>query len=294
MLVLVSSGARPRYRDDIVRALALPSGADLQFRYDRTYVDDLVARRIDGGGLRNEPGIILYLWSDRDKLETEFVRCRFVTIANAEFEGSSCIVTLRVGGFVSDLDDAKLRSLLDSAEKALLPSWEAKTGTGSVLKGKFFFSVHADLTQRSADSTTTFEATATALVRYKDFAAQQRTIFYTVRRLVKLDGNRKTPFYPIAGGYKLSSGGRYEMQIYCFLPRNAEPRLARLHIDSDVKAVEFPLGETRDIDSRYDLKQFSLQVARRTETVSAGLHLYITGPGDEDKPHSDILIPVSF
>ena len=75
MLVLVSSGARPRYRDDIVRALALPSGADLQFRYDRTYVDDLVARRIDGGGLRNEPGIILYLWSDRDKLETEFVPC---------------------------------------------------------------------------------------------------------------------------------------------------------------------------------------------------------------------------
>ena len=39
MLTLLSSGATRRYRDDIIRALALPVGAELQFRYDRRFIE---------------------------------------------------------------------------------------------------------------------------------------------------------------------------------------------------------------------------------------------------------------
>jgi hypothetical protein len=47
MLVLLSSGATRRYRDDIIRVLALPKGAELQFRYDRRYIDDALLTGID-------------------------------------------------------------------------------------------------------------------------------------------------------------------------------------------------------------------------------------------------------
>jgi hypothetical protein len=42
MLVLLSSGATRRYRDDNIRTLALPRGGELQFRYDRRYIDPAV------------------------------------------------------------------------------------------------------------------------------------------------------------------------------------------------------------------------------------------------------------
>src|SRR2546422_500513 len=116
MLVLLSSGATRRYRDDIIRILALPAGTDLQFRYERRYIQKEVLDRIEAGQLKNEPAIVLYLWSDREKLHTECVPCRFVTVVEAEFAGASCIVRLRVGSFVTNLDDAKFRSMLSDEE----------------------------------------------------------------------------------------------------------------------------------------------------------------------------------
>ena len=44
MHICLSSGARPRYREDIVRALAMPEGTHLAFRYDQKWVDPNVIR----------------------------------------------------------------------------------------------------------------------------------------------------------------------------------------------------------------------------------------------------------
>lgn len=299
MLVLLSSGATRRYRDDIVRALALPAGAELQFRYDRRYIDSELLKEIDTSELRNERAIILYLWSDKDQLQTGYVPCRFVTVIGAESVGSSYIVRLRIESFVADFDDAKLRSDLSSEEDALLPKWRATTGAGATLDGKFFFRIHSSLSCVPTDSLTAFEATAIALSHYKDFAGAQSKVFYSVRRLVIVNQrNVSLSECPIAslvaGTYDLSSGQQYEMEIYCFLPPGAETRSAKLRIASDVEAVSFPLGHTRDIDSRYDLKRFPLRVEQQTGSVAAGLHIYLTDIESEDKSYSDILLPVFF
>ena len=300
MLVLLSSGATRRYRDDIIRALALPAGSDLQFRYDRRYIDPSLLKRIEAGGVQNEEAIVLYLWSDKEKAYTEIVPCRMVKVVSAEFAGSSCIVRLRAGNFVSGLDDPKFKTCLSAEERTLLPTWESKVGVGPVLNGKFFFSIKDGLSNHATEDIAAFEGAAISLARFKDFSdPQSSTLFYTVRRVIKFgfgdnDPSRARSFKPNAGSYELYSGEHYETEIYTFVPPGVELKSAELHIDSDVDAVEFPLGNRRDINSRYDLKRVSFQIPEQVQAVSAGIHLYITDPGDQASRRSDILLPIRF
>jgi hypothetical protein len=298
MLILLSSGATRRYRDDIVRALALPTGAELQFRYDRSYVDGSLLAEIDANKLQEEQAIVVYLATDKDQLQTGYVPCRFVTVVGAEAVGSSYIVRLRIGSFVADCGDTKLRADLSPDEDALLPKWKSTTGAGAILEGKFFFRTRSGLSGIPTDSLTAFESTATALSRYKDFAGAQSTVFYSIRRLVSGQRNiglsERSVTSMVNGTYSLSSGQQYEMEIYCFLPPGAETKSATLHISSDVEAVLLPLGNTRGIDSRYDLKRFPLRVERQVGNVSAGLHVYMTDTENENKAYSDIILPVFF
>lgn len=300
MLVLLSSGASRRYRDDIIRVLALPEGADLQFRYDRRYIDEALAQQIGTGQLKHENAIVLYLWSDKENLRTETVPCRFVTVVGTEFSGSTCIIRLRVGSFVAGLDDAKLRSALSPEEISFLPHWETSSGTAPKLVGKFFFAIQSALQQHVTDDLSSFETVAAALGRYSDFAAAQSTVFYTVRRLVKfcnMSIGSSAPhdiLHTADGSYKLSSGERYELEVYCFFPPSAKERTATLHISSDVEAVKFPLGKDRAINSRYDLKRFPFTVEQRTVSLSAGLRLYLTEPEAVDKAFADVILPVVF
>jgi hypothetical protein len=297
MLVLLSSGATPRYRDDIIRILALPAGADLQFRYDRRYIDAALLKKIESGDVRDEEAVALYLWSDKDKLHTELVPCRFVRVVGAEFAGSSCIIRLRAENFVTGLDDSKFRATLKAEESSLLPQWEAKPEVGPVLNGKFFFPIQADLSKCATNNITAFEETAKSLARYKDFSDARGTLFFTVRRLTKIErGDRLSTTrgaQPLGGSYELLSGQSYAIEIYSFVPPTIELKAARLHIDSDVSAVEFPLGHQLDIDSRYDLKRFPFQVQEQIRSISAGLRIYVTDPENKDV-RSDILVPVRF
>jgi hypothetical protein len=277
-------------RSDSNEAIQIPAQADwiasLRLAMTRT--------GIDTNKVKNTEAIVLYLWSDKDNFRTEIVPCRFAAIVNIEFAGSSCIISLRIGDFVGNLDDAKFRSSLRAAEIALLPTWTAKAGNEPVLNGKFFFDIAANLAGHSTNDLAAFEKTATALVRYKDFSDPQSTVFYTVRRVVKTGrGSGVAGFQPHSGSYKLSSGEHYVVEIYSFVPSPVELGPAKLQIGSDVSTVEFPLGKERDIDSHYDLKRFPFQVPQQIRGFPAGVHIYVTGPEGDDV-HSDIMIPVQF
>lgn len=299
MLVLLSSGATPRYRDDIIRILALPAGADLQFRYDRRYIDPALLQKIEAGEVHDEKAIVLYLWSDRDKLHTEIVPCRFVNVVGIDFAGSSCIIRLRAENFATGLDDATFKATLTEGERSLLPRWEPKPEVGASLIGKFFFSIDdAKLSNYATNNLSAFEETAIALVRYKDFVEAPATIFFTVRRVIKIGkrGERLSGTLgpqPLGGSYQLLSGQPYQIEVYTFVPPKVELKTSKLHIDSSVSAVEFPLGHQVENDSRYDLKNFPFQVQEQIKDISTGLRIYVTGPDNQDA-RSDVLVPILF
>ena len=55
---LLSSAARRQYAEDILRVLALPVGANLQFRYATEIVAPEIKTEIDEGKLSDKPCII--------------------------------------------------------------------------------------------------------------------------------------------------------------------------------------------------------------------------------------------
>ena len=61
MLLCLSSGATQRYRQDILRAIAQPAGAVMQFRYSLDLIAESLKQLIAENKLTNERLCIAYL-----------------------------------------------------------------------------------------------------------------------------------------------------------------------------------------------------------------------------------------
>ncbi len=61
MLVCLTSARRPRYREDVTRALALPKGGIVQFRYGENIVDPSTKERICGGSMAGETVVVCFI-----------------------------------------------------------------------------------------------------------------------------------------------------------------------------------------------------------------------------------------
>ena len=77
MLLFLSSGARERYREDIVRSLALPDDGLLQFRYDLSIVHDKLLQDARSGRLQNADALICYASTGTKGAPTDFAPCPF-------------------------------------------------------------------------------------------------------------------------------------------------------------------------------------------------------------------------
>ena len=130
MFLLLSSGARPRYRDDIIRVLALPLGGELQFRYERSLIAEDLLARFRSNDLRRETGLICYLSAGNRATPTQIVPCRFASILYTEVVGTSHIIRLEMREF-AQIDEEALKKLLAPSELILRPS----LGMGSRISG---------------------------------------------------------------------------------------------------------------------------------------------------------------
>jgi hypothetical protein len=305
MPLLLSSGARPRYRDDILRALALPQGLDLQFRYDRELVADALVEQARQGRLVGQTGVICYGWVSAGA-PPRLVPCRSVHVTSASLVGSSCVLILRVGGFVAGLTDTELRARLAPAESALLPIWHPVDGGDDRLIGKFVLETTADLRSFVTHDLTSFEQIATTLSRFTDF--QQRGLaFFTVRAIFRVRDPATTGATipigietrrnasPVNGRYRLQSGASYDAEIYTFAARRGGTDAGtKLHVTSDKRELEFPLESVRVLDSRYDLQRFRIATQQQITAIFAVLRIYLKGEDDGDTPRADILLPRYF
>jgi hypothetical protein len=78
--ICLSSGASPRYREDITRALALPVGTVLQFRYDKAYLTQAVRIAVEQGTAAGQPAIIVYIDQSVQGQAPSYVPCRYARI----------------------------------------------------------------------------------------------------------------------------------------------------------------------------------------------------------------------
>lgn len=287
MLILLSSSARRRYRDDIVRVLAHPAGTELRFRYGTEYVEPPVLARVRSKTLINEPVLICHLADQPGNKPALLVPCRFATIARAQLVGTSVILTLATGDYVQQLDNGALRKLMTAEELTLLPSLGSDADAPP---GKFAFLIQARLIANAAPAAagaTAFETTTKAL-RDAGFGANDTpTAFFSVRDLIAIGSKIGTPDTSVTikeGRYRLNSGKRYAIDVYSYAPES-EVKLSdasTLMIEAEDSEVKFSSETSAKLDSRYDLNRFRFSTEERLLALPTGLRIALGVPVGAD------------
>lgn len=283
MLILLSSGARRRYRDDVVRALAHPAGTELRFRYDSKYVEPSVLGLVRAKTLVTQTVLICHLAEQPNDKLALVVPCRFATVSRAQLIGTSVILTLSTGAYVHQLDDGALRNSMTAEELKLLPG---QGSADTAPPGRFAFPIEAPLTANAAPTAAeaaAFETTAKAL-RTAGFGADDTPMpFYAVRDLVEIGDKTGEPARSITvkeGRYPLQSGKRYAVDVYSYAPEGeVKPSDAStLTVEVDDSEVKFSSATAAKLDSRYDLNRFRFSSEPRLLSLPTGLRIALGTP----------------
>lgn len=105
-MICISSNATARYSEDVYRAVSMPDGSRLQFRYDKKYVaselwDQFLVKRRTGG----QVCLVFADWnrttfSENSPIEyLDLIPCRIARLVDVETISDFATLTLELGGF---------------------------------------------------------------------------------------------------------------------------------------------------------------------------------------------------
>lgn len=259
MIICLSSGSSPRYRQDVIRALALPIGSNLQFRYEKRWVSDGLLKKIQDRSIVGQEVIIAY--ADQSipddggtpKGDIQLVPVRLAKVTYAAVLGRTTLLIFSVGKFVFASD---LNAFNDEAMNLTgksLPKWvdgkpQGKYCTELSNRPTNFLEIQ-DLGQ--------WEQVVAQLANRKDF--EQERAFITVLGLMTEDEIREMgaelkhkPWVK-----ELQANKNRELLIYHYYPTTLPTDLQiTIHTGPELKSQSSP---TCTLDSRYDLKRFHLE-----------------------------------
>jgi hypothetical protein len=301
MLVCLSSGARNRYLEDIVRSLALPEGAELQFRYDQSLIHAQTMVRLKDGSAKGEKVLICYLFTTDKGADTSIVPTRFAEMAQVKIVGSSVVLVFKLGAFAAVEDypglTAKVRTISE------IPTWQLKDGKLE-LSGCFVFTAKEGtaIAGPSADYAT-FEKIVARLVTFSDFqdaTHEPRTwLFFHVMRLAQ----RAKPVLAVLGEdesqtkcpYKVTPGRGYALEVYHYFPNPNRFRgkfSREMNVSAAGDSIVFQAGKTIVVDTEYDIKAIPFSVKRSASDRETVISL---GIARKDQPAlSEISIPLDI
>ncbi len=302
MIVFLSSSARPRYADDIIRMLALPRGGQMQFRYSANWLADDVKARVPGAQLADEYGLVCFVAGAAAVTPYELVPVRFVRIIRAEKVGTSYILTLAADAYAEGVTDAALRAATGDADRARLPSAAAAADELYCFDTRFNPRRHKEL------GFAAFEQTADRLSKQPTFVTEQ-TAFFAVRQISKVTGRSWFGTWPSPsaidrGAFDLKTGSRYECQVYCLRlfehPKDQQgnrPPLKELALVAEANddSVQFASSKRSIIDSRYDIKRYVFAAEPEVLRRVSGIRLFLSAEGDAaDLARQDVPLEMVF
>jgi hypothetical protein len=245
--ICFSSGAQRRYRDDIIRAMAMPAGCELNFRYRLKYLANSVQEHLEQG--RIGPGdevLISYLdQSDRSQ-PVFFIPVRYATILEAPRIGDFAVLRMRVEEFAyaANLDALNREVQILSAE---VPKWPDDIASQHAT-GSFWVEV-SDFPKSVVESSSIlhWQTVVGQLLARKDFANVGP--FYEVVKLQELKTNSALDM--VDGQFSLRANTEYELIIDHFLQRE-ETGTCQLEALFTGQAITFITGAKIQLDSPYD------------------------------------------
>lgn len=261
MFIFLSSGASPRYRQDILRAIEMPKGARLQFRYDSKWIATNVRDLLANKEVRGIPSLIAYI-DQHDKAKTpELIPCRFALLVDALSHGSTVSLTLALEeyGHAEDLGsfNREIRSASDT-----LPTW----GPEGLISGTYWLDIAQNLkTVVRSTTLATWEEIVAQIAKRPDFA--EESYFYVLEGLYPI--GQDSPLSHESGSYEIAAGREYEVRLYHFHPTKV-PERTWLRLATASESLGFTTNPLLSIDSRYDMKRARLKAgwpAKQEHTV---------------------------
>jgi len=291
VLVLLSSGLRRRYRDDVLRVLAMPRGARLRFRYGQEHVDSVVRPELSKDSLSGASLLLCYLNVTDPTAIPNVVPCRFATLISSRQIGRYVTCKLSLGGFASHQQLAEFQSMM--TERQAFPKWHAAESGGRDLKGSW---VHAVTSSRlfavETDEDLAWQAVVSTLAESPDFASER--YFYRLEEIRDLRRNRTVQ--PFCGVYNLRGSTMYEISVLHFDPSD-EPRPKPngnappwILVKCEGPGLNPVSGAALAIDSPYDEKKVRFET---TSSVSPqrGLLRFLKHGEQEHDPDPSKAVP---
>lgn len=283
MLILLSSGARKRYRDDILRCLAAPQGSLVQFRYQRKLVQDSIWSQAEQ--CHGQQGYVCSVDLEKKAEHDRDVPppCRLVPVRQIEVDaieihGDILTVSIRMLGFAKTADVAAFTSDIDGGERRRVPRPPELSESAHGSSGKFFFEVGREETGRIqvSDRIADWQDITRALLDQSGYGDEP--FFWTVLGLW-----RDTPASDSSERIRewrgeLDANKGYVLAVHTYHPEtdthNFEPSFLRLHTE-----LELRTGHPMDlrVDSPYDVKKWRFLI-NPSDAVSRQGAWFTIGP----------------
>lgn len=255
MLICLSSGTRELYRQDILRAIALPIASELQFRYANRLVSENVNRMIQDQTIVGQEVLISYADQsdpqDKGLIRLVPVRMAIVKYASAPGETVSLILSLDKIAYSSDLNtfNSEIMSFTGNA----LPKWIKNRA-----EGLYCIELsHEPKNLEKIKDLGQWEKLVAQLAAFKDFE-RESTFITVVGFLTKEEQKDMDPTWQHREWPKGIPPNMYmELIVYHFHP-DKQPSGVDLSLDTGPNLLpQSPISHR--LESPYDVKRFGLQ-----------------------------------
>lgn len=301
MLILLSSSMRDRYRDDILRCLAMPEGTSLQFRYSSEIVEPAIWS--DPHKFEGNQGLVCSVDLSVMEHPCTLLPVRYVTVTKIFKHGTTLSVSLQIGKLasVNSLEDFTKEVNGSSSGKVPVnrsndPGRQETDAKGSV--GYFFFNGGNVGLVSKGDSLALWEGLTAELCKQPKY--EEEPFFWALLSLRQLDSPEvvldRDSFVPWIED--VEPGRDYSMVVYIFHPLRDQwnPTRCRLRLTSQPPiSSSYPLDQI--IDSPYDTKEWRFRV-QDPGLVGRSRGWFRLGPvtsdGDDESPRWEIDLPISL
>ena len=273
--IFCSSGARELYIENIVRALALPAGAEIQFRYEDAIVSDTFKERVNSGKIRCDTAYLSYYDSDRAGVDDTLFPVREAKLKKVTKRGSSYIILLEPQRFI---DWQRVPDLSKIARDRAEVSPPYKDEVGGETLGQF-----AVPTRKFDDEwlvcysacagchLPAFESTVNALSKSPKFKTGN-VLFANIL------GIRETDSDELVANNKLAAGRSYFLDVYHFQDGRDPDYIFhpfKIEVSAESEKIVFETASERTVQAEYDEINFRFKVDGDVNSSLAGINFSI-------------------
>src|SRR5581483_3284046 len=262
MLILLSSGKRKRYRDDILRCLAAPMGSRVQFRYSKRIVENAIwenPKKFTG-----HQGLVCSVNLSEVGKPCPLVTVRRVLVKSLFKTGMVMTVVLEIGELALTRDGEQLTREIDQKSGGKVPrNKERHSHAEADGSGFFFFTVEGEIGFVGETTVENWQAITATLLGQEGYG--EEPFFWTVLGLdpessgaaqIALDTDRFGQWSP-----DIRPNETYTLLVHTYHPAldAANPGLSYLRLSSYPEiTTSYPLDVV--VDSPYDVKQWQFRI----------------------------------